>query len=106
LIIDIPNPDNKPKSEREVEVSMSFSSTEIRAKAKYCITGEEVKIVCDFFSDQLSFDRIVHPHQGLPNLAVVKEAVMRRQNLSIIQSRKCSFVICNNLYSIISIKCK
>jgi ankyrin len=52
LIIAIPNPDNKPRKEREVKVSMSFSGTEIKAKAKYCITEEEVKIVCDFLSNQ------------------------------------------------------
>jgi ankyrin len=60
LIIDIPNPDNKPKSEREVEVSMSFSGTEIRAKAKYCITGEEVKTVCDFLTDKFTDEIFGH----------------------------------------------
>ena len=52
LIIDVPNRDNKPRMECEVEVSMSFSGTEIHAKAKYCITGEEVKTVCDFLTHQ------------------------------------------------------
>ena len=50
LVIDTPNPKNLPDHERKVEVSMSFSETEIRAKAKYLLTGEEVKTVCDFLS--------------------------------------------------------
>ena len=50
LVIDTPNPKNLPGHERKVEVSMSFSETEIQAKAKYLVTGEEVKTVCDFLS--------------------------------------------------------
>ena len=52
LNIDIPNPDNLPLSERRVDIFMDFSGTEIQAKAKYLVTGEEVKTVCDFLSNQ------------------------------------------------------
>ncbi|XP_019859467.1 PREDICTED: heat shock 70 kDa protein 12A-like [Amphimedon queenslandica] len=52
LVIDIPNPDNLPREKRLVDVTMDFSGTEIQAKAKYRITGEEVKTVCDFLSAQ------------------------------------------------------
>ena len=52
LILDIPNPDNIPNKEREFDVFMDFSGTEIQARAQYSITGEEVKTVCDFLSNQ------------------------------------------------------
>ena len=52
LIVDIPNPDNRPKDQRMVDMTMDFSGTEIQAKAKYRVTGEEVKTVCDFLSTQ------------------------------------------------------
>ncbi|XP_011406946.1 PREDICTED: heat shock 70 kDa protein 12A-like [Amphimedon queenslandica] len=52
LVIDIPNPDNVPRNERDIDITMDFSGTEIQAKAKYRITGEEVKTVCDFLSAQ------------------------------------------------------
>ena len=52
LVIDIPNPDNLPREKRLVDVTMDFSGTEIQAKAKYGVTGEEVKTVCDFLSIQ------------------------------------------------------
>ena len=52
LILDIPNPDNLPKRERKVDVTMDFSGTEIQAKAKYRVNGKEVKTVCDFLSAQ------------------------------------------------------
>ncbi|XP_011407516.1 PREDICTED: heat shock 70 kDa protein 12A-like [Amphimedon queenslandica] len=52
LVIDIPNPDNLPREKRIVDVTMDFSGTEIQAKAKYRITGKEVKTVCDFLSAQ------------------------------------------------------
>lgn len=52
LVIDIPNPDKLPNHKRMVEISMSFSETEMQAKAKYLLTGEEVKTVCDFLSAQ------------------------------------------------------
>ena len=52
IVIDIPNPDNLPREKRLVDVTMDFSGTEIQAKAKYRITGEEVKTVCDFLSAQ------------------------------------------------------
>ena len=53
LVIDIPNPDNIPRVERCVDVTMDFSSTEIQAKAKYRVNGQEVKTVCDFLSAQI-----------------------------------------------------
>ena len=46
LLIDIPNEEHK------VDIIMDFSGTEIQAKAKYHVTGEEFKIVCDFLSAQ------------------------------------------------------
>ena len=52
LVIDIPNPDNLPREKRLVDVTMDFSGTEIQAKAKYRVTGKEVKTVCDFLSAQ------------------------------------------------------
>ena len=52
LVIDVPNPDNLPREKRTVDVTMDFSGTEIQAKAKYCVTGKEVKTVCDFLSAQ------------------------------------------------------
>ena len=52
LILDVPNPDNIPNKEREYDVFMDFSGTEIQARAQYSITGEEVKTVCDFLSKQ------------------------------------------------------
>ena len=50
LIIDIPNPDNVPREKRYIDITMDFSGTEIQAKAKYRVTGKEVKTVCDFLS--------------------------------------------------------
>ena len=50
LVIDIPNPDNLPTIKRIVDVTMDFSGTEIQAKAKYRVTGKEVKTVCDFLT--------------------------------------------------------
>ncbi|XP_011408960.1 PREDICTED: heat shock 70 kDa protein 12A-like [Amphimedon queenslandica] len=52
LVIDVPNPENKPRRERKVDIFMDFSGTEIRARAQYRITGQEVKTVCDFLSNQ------------------------------------------------------
>ena len=52
LVLDIPNPDNLPREEREYDVLMDFSGTEIQARAQYSITGKEVKTVCDFLSKQ------------------------------------------------------
>ncbi|XP_019859931.1 PREDICTED: heat shock 70 kDa protein 12B-like [Amphimedon queenslandica] len=52
LALDIPNPDNIPNDERKFDVFMDFSGTEIQARAQYRITGEEVKTVCDFLSNQ------------------------------------------------------
>ena len=53
LVIDIPNPDNLPREKRVVDVTMDFSGTEIQAKAKYCVNGNEIKTVCDFLSAQI-----------------------------------------------------
>ena len=50
LVLDIPNPDNLPREKRIIDVTMDFSGTEIQAKAKYRVTGKEVKTVCDFLS--------------------------------------------------------
>ena len=50
IIIDIPNPDNIPREDRKVYVIMDFSGTEIQAKARYSVTGKEVKVVCDFLT--------------------------------------------------------
>ena len=50
LVIDVPNPDNLPESQRIVDVTMDFSGTEIQARAYYRVTGEEVNTVCDFLS--------------------------------------------------------
>ena len=50
LLIDIPNPDNLPKYDRKIDITMYFSDTEIQAKAKYLVNGKEVKTVCDFLS--------------------------------------------------------
>ena len=52
LIIDVPNPDNLPNNQRLVDITMNFSGTEIQAKAKYRLTGKEVKTVCDFLAAQ------------------------------------------------------
>ncbi|XP_019853790.1 PREDICTED: heat shock 70 kDa protein 12A-like [Amphimedon queenslandica] len=52
LILDVPNPDNVPRKKRVFNVFMDFSGTEIQARAQYRITGEEVKTVCDFLSNQ------------------------------------------------------
>uniref|UniRef100_A0A1X7U2D8 Uncharacterized protein n=1 Tax=Amphimedon queenslandica TaxID=400682 RepID=A0A1X7U2D8_AMPQE len=50
LVLDIPNPDNLPLSQRNIDITMDFSGTEIQAKARYRVTGKEVKTVCDFLS--------------------------------------------------------
>ena len=50
LDLDMPNPDKLPLSQRKVDITMDFSGTEIQAKAKYRVTGKEVKTVCDFLS--------------------------------------------------------
>ena len=52
LVLDIPNPDNIPRYKRDIDIFMDFSGTEIQARAQYRITGEEVKTVCDFLSNQ------------------------------------------------------
>ena len=50
LVIDIPNYYNLPLHQRIVDITMDFSGTEIQAKAKYRVTGKEVKTVCDFLT--------------------------------------------------------
>ncbi|XP_011408347.2 PREDICTED: heat shock 70 kDa protein 12A-like [Amphimedon queenslandica] len=50
LVLDVPNPDNLPLRQRKVDITMDFSGTEIQAKARYHVTGKEVKTVCDFLS--------------------------------------------------------
>ena len=52
LVLDVPNPDNLPRNKRIADITMDFSGTEIQAKAKYRVTGKEVKTVCDFLSAQ------------------------------------------------------
>ena len=52
LVLDIPNPDNIPNNERDIDIFMDFSGTEIQARAQYRVTGGEVKTVCDFLSNQ------------------------------------------------------
>ena len=52
LVLDVPNPDNVPRKDRKIDVFMDFSGTEIKARAQYRITGEEVKTFCDFLSNQ------------------------------------------------------
>ena len=49
LTLDIPNPKNIPRSEREMEISMDFSSTEIKvqARALYLPNQPPVKVVLD-----------------------------------------------------------
>ena len=54
LLIDIPNPNNLPREQRSVDITMSFSGTELQASAKYSVTGEEVNTVCDFLSSNVS----------------------------------------------------
>lgn len=50
LVLHVPNKENLPREKRFIDITMDFSSTEIQAKAKYHVTGEEVKTVCDFLS--------------------------------------------------------
>lgn len=50
IFIETPNPDKFPLRKRRIEVTISFSGTEITAKAKYEPTGKEVETVCDFLS--------------------------------------------------------
>ena len=52
LVLDTPNPHNIPRNERDIDVFMDFSGTEIQARAQYRITGGEVKTVCDFLCNQ------------------------------------------------------
>ena len=56
LRVDIPNPDNLPLKERRIELTMDFSNTEIQVRARYMVTGKEVKVVVDFLSSHVSTD--------------------------------------------------
>ena len=59
LIVKIPNPNNRPREERQVEFTMDFSHTEILVRARYLLSlpsgekTEEIKTVADFLSDQV-----------------------------------------------------
>lgn len=50
LVVNISNPIDMPREERKVYVVLDFSGTEIQAKAKYSVTGEEFETVCDFLT--------------------------------------------------------
>ena len=50
LNVDMPNPDNLPREQRQVELTMDFSHTEIQIRARYLVTGTEVKVVADFLT--------------------------------------------------------
>ena len=54
LVIDTraSNPANLPLTQCFVDVEMDVCGTEIKARAKYRVTGQEIKIVCDFLSQQ------------------------------------------------------
>ena len=54
LNVDMPNPNNLPREERQVELTMDFSHTEIQIRARYLVTGEEVKVVADFLTTHVS----------------------------------------------------
>ena len=56
LNVDMPNPDNLPREKRRVELTMDFSHTEIQIRARYLVTGEEVKVVADFLTTQVTND--------------------------------------------------
>ena len=57
LVIDIPNVGDLQRSQRLVDVTVDFSGTEIHAKAKYRVTGDEVDVLCDFLSVAKPFQR-------------------------------------------------
>ena len=57
LVIDIPNVGDLPCSQRLVDVTVDFSGTEIHAKAKYRVTGDEVDVLCDFLSVAKPFQK-------------------------------------------------
>ena len=62
LHVDMPNPDNLPREKRQVELTMDFSHTEIQIRARYLVTGEEVKVVADFLSRHVpgEYSYIIH----------------------------------------------
>ena len=58
VIVKIPNPNNRPREERQVELTMDFSHTEILIRARYLLSlpageKEEIKTVADFLSTQV-----------------------------------------------------
>ena len=52
--VDMPNPSNLRRDQRTVELTMDFSHTEIQIRARYIVTGEEVKVVADFLTAQVT----------------------------------------------------
>ena len=48
LIIEAPKSKKLPWRDREIEITIDFSGTEIQATAMYSLTKKEVKTVCDF----------------------------------------------------------
>ena len=51
--IDMPN-DSLPREKRIVEMTMDFSHTEIQVRARYTVTGTEVKTTIDFLTDEFN----------------------------------------------------
>ena len=56
LNVDMPNPNNLHQAERQVELTMDFSYTEIQIRARYLVTGEEVKVATDFLKNLTTLD--------------------------------------------------
>ena len=54
LNVDMPNPNHLHEEEQRVELTMDFSYTEIQIRARYLVTGEEVKVVIDFLTNLTS----------------------------------------------------
>ena len=52
--VDIPNEGSLPREMRGVEMTMDFSHTEIQVRARYTVTGVQVKTTIDFLTDQTS----------------------------------------------------
>ena len=51
--IEIPNQDGLDRSKRSVEMTMDFSHSEIQVRARYIVTGAEIKTTVDFLSDSV-----------------------------------------------------
>ena len=60
LNVDMPNPNNLHQDERRVELTMDFSYTEIQIRARYLVTGEEVKVATDFLKNLTTLDMNYH----------------------------------------------